>query len=249
MMRWFYLTVLAVGVAFSAHAEPTVVKYQHDGQTYEGRYASPADADNAPLVLLVHDWDGLTEYEVKRTQMLRDAGYVVFAADFFGEGVRPTKVDAKKHLTGELYDDREKMRALADAAIEAAAKAGADTSKVVMVGYCFGGAVALEMARAGRDWQGFVSVHGLLKTPEGQDYSNTRGEVLVQHGGADDMVSLNQFADLAKQLEADAVNHEMISYGGAPHAFTVLGDERYHAQTDKRAWTRLLDFLETTTME
>ena len=244
-MKWLYIIVLVMGCAFTASADPKTVKYQHDGQTYEGVFSSPDE--DAPLVLLVHDWDGLTDYEIKRAEMFHDAGYAVFAADFFGEGVRPTEVSAKKHLTSELYEDRDKMRALADAAVEAAKKQGADTSQVVIVGYCFGGAVSLEMARAGRDWQGFVSLHGLLKTPAGQDYSSTIGEVLVLHGGADKMVSLDQFANLAKQLEADNVSHELISYGGAPHAFTVLGDERYQEQADKRAWTRLMDFLETTT--
>lgn len=246
-MRWINLGLLTLFAAFSAHAGPATVTYQYAGETYEGQYAR-ADSD-APLVLLVHDWDGLTDYEVKRTEMLNDAGYAVFAADFYGEGVRPTGVDAKKHLSGALYEDRDKMRGLADAALAAAESQGARTDKVIMVGYCFGGAVALEMARSGRDWQGFVSLHGLLKTPPGQDYNAVRGEILVLHGGADSMVSLDQFADLAKRLEADGVSHEMISYGGAPHAFTVIGDKRYHPQADKRAWTRLLDFLENTTQE
>lgn len=246
-MRWFYPGLLALIAAFSAQAGTETVTYQYGGETYEGVYAA-AD-NNAPLVLLVHDWDGLTDYEVRRTEMLNNAGYAVFAADFYGEGMRPTGVDAKKHLSGALYDDRDKMRGLADAALAAAGSQGAQTDKVIMVGYCFGGVVALEMARSGRGWQGFVSLHGLLETPPGQDYSAVRGEILVLHGGADSMVSLDQFADLAKQLEADGVSHEMISYGGAPHAFTVIGDKRYHPQADKRAWTRLLDFLENTTQE
>ncbi len=77
------------------------VLYQVNGEEYEGYYVS-AGAD-APLVLLMHDWDGLTDYEVRRADMLAEMGYSVFAADLFGVGVRPTENKDKKQHTGELY--------------------------------------------------------------------------------------------------------------------------------------------------
>lgn len=219
------------------------IDYQVAGETYQGYFVSPAD--NAPLVVLVHDWDGLTEYEQQRADMLKELGYAVFAADLFGKDIRPTEVKDKQQHTGELYKDRQKMRDLMQAAINEAGKLGADNNNMLVMGYCFGGAVALEMARAGTPAAGFVSFHGGLTTPQGQDYSQAQGEILVLHGAADQMISMNDFADLAVQLEQAKVANEMISYGGADHAFTVFDGERYHAAADARSWQRFSDFLAT----
>jgi dienelactone hydrolase len=116
---FFYLFV-STG-AFGATGAP--VTYQVNGQPYEGYYISPCK--EAPFVLLIHDWDGLTGYEVKRANMLADLGYAVFALDFFGAGVRPTEVKDKRQHTGELYKDRKKMRALMKRALDTAKNRGA----------------------------------------------------------------------------------------------------------------------------
>ena len=83
-----------------------------------------------------------------------------------------------------------------------------------------------------------------LKTPQGQDYSKTRGEVLIMHGTADTAITMDQFAALAQELEGAGIPHEMISYGGAPHAFTVFGSKRYQETADKASWKRFQEFLE-----
>jgi dienelactone hydrolase len=222
----------------------TSVIYEVNGQSYEGYYISPSD--KAPFVLLIHDWDGLTDYEIKRAQMLSDLGYTVFALDLFGAGVRPTEMKDKRQHTGELYQDREKMRTLMRGALDAAAKKGAHIENAVAFGYCFGGAAVLELARSGADLKGFATFHGGLETPPGQDYSKTRGKILVMHGSADKAITMDQFADLANELEAAGVDHEMITYGGADHAFTVFGGNRYQEAADKKSWKRFTEFLEDT---
>jgi dienelactone hydrolase len=147
-------------------------------------------------------------------------------------------------LTGELYDNREKMRNLLLGALAAAKKQGADLDRAVAMGYCFGGAAVLELARSGADLKAFVSFHGGLSTPEGQDYSAAKGEILVLHGTADSVVPMEDFAALARELEAAGVDHEMITYGGARHAFTEPGGERYHPEADRKSWRRFREFLE-----
>jgi dienelactone hydrolase len=117
--------------------------------------------------------------------MLADMGYAVFAADLFGAGVRPTEVKDKRQHTGELYKDRAKMRALLQGALKTAGSKGANVHNAVAMGYCFGGAPVLEFARSGADLKGFVTFHGGLKTPAGQDYSKTKGKLLILHGTAD----------------------------------------------------------------
>jgi dienelactone hydrolase len=243
-MKYFPTILLTIAIASSANATGMNVGYTVDGEPYEGYFVSPSP--KAPLVLLLHDWDGLTDYEVKRAEMLAAEGYAVFAADLFGAGVRPTKIEDKRQHTGELYKDRAKMRALVQGALDAAQARGADTGNAVVMGYCFGGAAVLEYARSGADMQGFVTFHGGLETPEGQNYSQAKGKYLVLHGTADTNVTMDQFAALANQFEQYGVDHEMITYGGAPHAFTVFGTDRYRADADKKSWKRFLEFLKET---
>jgi len=243
-MKSIFTFLLVVMISSSAFAAGMTVAYEVNGAPYEGYYTSPSA--NAPLVVLIHDWDGLTDYEVKRADMLAEMGYAVFAADLFGAGVRPTKMEDKRQHTGELYKDREKMRALINGALKTAQSKGANVGNAVVMGYCFGGAAVLEFARSGADMKGFVTFHGGLSTPEGQDYSKTKGKLLIMHGSADTAITMDDFAKLAAELEAKGVNHEMITYGGAPHAFTVFGSDRYRADADKKSWQRFSEFLKET---
>jgi dienelactone hydrolase len=240
MRNLFTLFCLLMATSLRA-ADGGPVSYTVNGQPYEGYYVSPAA--RAPLVLLVHDWDGLTGYEVKRANMLAGLGYAVFAADLFGAGVRPTELKDKRQHTGELYEDRSKMRALLQGALDEAKSRGANVHNTVAMGYCFGGAAVLELARSGADLKGFVTFHGGLAIPEGQDYSETKGQLLIMHGTADSNVTMGQFALLAEALEENEVPHEMITYGGAPHGFTVFGGEGYRQEADRRSWQRFTEFL------
>lgn len=237
------LLMLLLGSA-TAQAAGSLVPYTVKGEQFEGYYVSPGA--NAPLVLLVHDWDGLTDYEVKRSQMLASMGYAVFAVDLFGKGVRPTEIDDKKRLTGALYQDRERMRALLQGGMAAAKAQGGNLAQAVAIGYCFGGAAVLELARAGAELKGFVTFHGGLETPPGQDFGKTKGKLLILHGSADTSVTMEHFATLAMELEKAGVNHEMISYSGAPHAFTVFGTDRYSNDADEKSWRRFGEYLSET---
>jgi dienelactone hydrolase len=240
-MKYIGSLLILLMFASTAGASGKTVPYTVDGQSYEGYFTSPSS--QAPLVVLVHDWDGLTEYEVKRAHMLADLGYAVFAADLFGAGVRPTEVKDKRQHTGELYKDREKMRRLLNGALTAAKAQGGNVDKAVAMGYCFGGAAVLEWARSGIDLKGFVTFHGGLSTPEGQDYTATKGKLLILHGTADANITMSDFAQLAVELEQNGVSHEMITYSGAPHAFTVFGSNRYREDADKKSWRRFTEFL------
>jgi dienelactone hydrolase len=244
-MRYFIYTLLVLSITTLAYgATGASVTYEVNGKAYEGYYISPSD--QAPFLLLIHDWDGLTDYEIKRANMLADLGYAVFALDLFGAGIRPTEMKDKRQHTGELYKDRGKMRALMQGALNAAKSKGANTDNAVAFGYCFGGAAVLELARSGADLKGFATFHGGLKTPQGQNYSKARGKFLIMHGTADRVITMDQFAGLANELEAAGLAHEMTTYGGAPHAFTVFGSPRYQEAADKKSWQRFKQFLAET---
>jgi len=239
-MRYFYSFFLVLLLAQPLFAGEKVA-YTIDNNPYEGYLVKVGP--QAPLILLIHDWDGMTGYEEKRSEMLGELGYNVFAADLFGAGVRPTETEDKKKLTGALYQDREQMRKRLNGALKAAADNGLPTDRVVAIGYCFGGAAVLELARSGADLRGFVAFHGGLATPEGQDYSKAKGRYLILHGGADAVVSMEDFGALANSLEKQGVDYEMITYGGAPHAFTVYDSKAYRENADKLSWARFVSWL------
>ncbi|MDA0266813.1 MAG: dienelactone hydrolase family protein, partial [Cyanobacteria bacterium] len=131
---------------------------------------------------------------------------------------------------------------------EAQTMAGVDPERVAILGYCFGGAAVLEFARAGADLDGFVSFHGGLGTPEGQDYSEATGPILILHGADDPVAPMTQVAELADTLTGAGVEFDMEIYGGAHHSFTVWSADRdgsrYDAQADVKSWQALLQFLD-----
>lgn len=243
-MKKICLLFILLFLGLSVQAAGNPMEYRVDNTVYEGFFITPGPG--APLVVMIHDWDGLGDYEIRRARMLADQGYAVFAADMFGKGIRPEAISERKRLTGELYQDRKRMRRLLQGALTAAADQGADLENAVAMGYCFGGTVVLELARSGADLKGFVSFHGGLATPSGQDYSRTSGSLLVLHGSADTAVTMTEFADLTVALEKHKVAHEMITYGGAPHAFSVFGTDRYREDADQKSWRRFLNYLDQT---
>ena len=241
--------ILASGSALCAFAlAPAMageaVTYEADGNSYEGYYA-PASEESRGLVLVIHDWDGLTEYEQERADMLAEMGYHAFAVDLYGAGNRPETTEARQAETARLYEDRELMRALITAGLEAARGEAGDGPAVVM-GYCFGGAGVLEMARSidAENIAGYATFHGTLETPEGQAYDGDTAPILISHGGADTSVPLSDAVTLTEELEEAGVTYELEVYSGAPHAFTVFGSDRYRELADETSWTSFTNFLE-----
>ena len=236
-------TACAAALALAAPALADDVTYEAEGDAYEGYFAA-AEGDPRGLVFIVQDWDGLTDYEKRRADMLAEMGYDAFAVDMFGEGIRPEEVDHRRALTGALYQDREKMRTLLAAGLEQA-RSLSDADEIVAMGYCFGGAVTLELARSGmaEDVVGFASFHGGLGTPEGQSWSEDTPPLLVLHGAADTAVTMEDVTTLVDELEQADVTYTVEIYSGAPHAFTVFGSDRYRERADRESWEAFTDFM------
>lgn len=237
MLRAF----IALIFVFSVNNFAKDHNYKIDGEDFEGFILN--QGKDTPLVLIIHDWDGLGDYEKKRAQMLKKQGFSVFAMDMYGKGIRPQKVEDKKKRTTALYKDRATMRKLMEGGIAEAKRQGLNIGNAVIVGYCFGGTSVLELARSGEKLKGFVSFHGNLDTPKGQNYDDVKGSIMVFHGTADKIVPMTDFADLAARMESAGVNHEMITYSGAPHAFSVFGSDRYRKKADQLSWARFSDYL------
>lgn len=217
------------------------ITYLIEGQEFEGYYAS---ADNSKgLVIVIHDWDGLDSYEVKRADMLAKQDYNAFAIDLYGKGNRPQTVQLKKAETAKLYQDRETMRNRILAGLNRAREIHQEPA--VVMGYCFGGAATLELARSnqGKDIKGYASFHGGLTTPKGQSYSKASAPIFIAHGAADKHISLDDVNTITKELEAAKTMYTVEVYSGAPHAFTVFGSPKYQERADKQSWASFIELL------
>lgn len=243
LLASFAAVTTIMSLTASAMAGETV-NYTSGTMALEG-YKAPAKGASKGMVLVIHDWDGLTDYERKRADMLASMGYDAFAVDLYGKGNRPTETGAKKAETGKLYNDREKMRTLILAGLAEARKM--NKGKAVVMGYCFGGAATLELARSGKatDITGYATFHGGLSTPEGQSYAKDTPPLFIAHGGADTSITMDHVADLSKQLETAGITYEIEVYSGAPHAFTVFDSDRYRKVADDKSWATFGAFLKT----
>jgi len=205
-----------------------------------------------PGVLVVHEWTGLGPYTKMRAEQLAKLGYVAFAADIYGKGVRPQN-PAEAGKTAALYrNDRALTRSRIQAALELLrGQKQVDPDKIAAIGYCFGGMVALELARSGSDINGVVSFHGSLDTPNPADAKNIKCKVLVLHGGDDPNVTPEQVLAFWQAMRQAGVNWQINVYGGAVHSFTnpASGNDpskgaAYNSQADKRSWRAMQDFFD-----
>jgi len=241
---YIFAVMLAVALLPGTVLAGQDVTYKVGGESFEG-YRAKAKGASKGLVIVIHDWDGLDGYEKKRADMLAAMGYDAFAVDLYGKGNRPQETGKKKEEMGKLYKDRERMRTLILGGLAEGRKDAA--KKAVVMGYCFGGAATLELARSGKadDVAGYVTFHGGLSTPEGQGYSKNTPPLLIAHGGADSSITMDHVAELSRELEKAGTNYEIQVYSGAPHAFTVYGSDRYRERADKQSWAAFGEFLGT----
>ncbi|MGY6632584.1 MAG: dienelactone hydrolase family protein [Alkalilacustris sp.] len=237
---------LTVTAPAAAQIVTDPLAWEVDGVAFEGLVARNTNLDSSRgVVVIVHDWNGIDTYERGRAEMLAAKGYTAVAVDLFGVDAVLEGVEDFRRETGALYADRAAFRARIAAALAAAGDQPGAEAGVVIMGYCFGGAAVLEAARMGADLAGFVSFHGGLTTPEGQDWSDAaEGPVLVLHGSADPVSGMADLAQLMDELQAAGVPHRAEIYGGALHSFTVWGSGDYDLTADRRSWQALGAFLD-----
>lgn len=230
------------------------VTYEKDGVSMEGFHVyDDAVKGKRPSVLVIHQWMGLTDNEKRRSRMLAEMGFNVFAADIYGKGVRPQSVEEAGQQAGKFKGDRALYRSRLMAGLEVLRNdERTDDSKIAAIGYCFGGTGVLEMARAGAAVNGVVSFHGGLGAGEGfaAKPGEVKAKVLVLHGAADPFVPADEVAGFQKEMAAAKADWQMTFYSDAVHAFTQreAGDDAtkgaaYNEAADRRSWQAMKGFF------
>ncbi|MFW5653120.1 MAG: dienelactone hydrolase family protein [Planctomycetota bacterium] len=247
--------------------QTTTIDYRHNGETFEGylawnpevpppgNSASESDDQRRPAVLVCHEWWGNNDYSRQRAEDLARLGYVAFALDMYGKGNVTSDPDQAGTWARGLYEEPAELRARARAGYDVLVKhPKVDADRIAVIGYCFGGTVALELARTGAALDAVVCFHtsGLAATNP-SDNQNITGQVLVCHGDADPLVEEEVIQQFRQQMESAGVPYEFISYPGALHSFTNPAADDvgmdavgYDEAADTASWTDMKQlFAET----
>lgn len=231
------------------------IQYESDGVPLQGYLAYPRDADSAPGVLVVHEWWGHNDYARKRAEMLAELGYAAFALDMYGNGKLAEHPKEANAFMMEVVNGEGVAFARFNEALKTfkALDVTAD-DQIAAIGYCFGGAVVLSMARAGVDLSGVVSFHGALGglAPIKEQVNS---KFLVLNGAADPFITPEQIVAFKKEMDEAELDYEFINYPNAKHAFTnPAATEKgknygipleYNEEVDKASWNEMKDFLKT----
>ncbi|MBI4883858.1 MAG: dienelactone hydrolase family protein [Actinobacteria bacterium] len=227
------------------------IEYFIEGVRYLGHLAVPDGTDARPAVLVCHEGPGLTGHPKARARRLADElGYLAFALDYYGDGV-PPPIDEMPALLGALRDDPTTTRQRAFAGLDVLlAHPRADRGRVGVIGYCFGGTMALELGRAGAAVQAIVGFHSGLANPSPGDEVRITGKVLVCIGVDDPIIPPSQRATFEEEMNAAGVDWQMILYSGAGHSFTnkSMDGSRpgfvYHEPSDRRSWQAMVNLFD-----
>jgi dienelactone hydrolase len=225
------------------------VSYQHGDTPLTGVLHWTDEARPRPGLLLVHGGAGRDQHAIEQAERFARLGLTVFALDMYGDGVAGDR-DRVMETLGALRADRDLLVARASAGLAILSGSAEASRPVAVVGYCFGGMVALEVARAGVEIDGVISIHGSLATTHAAQPGSVRARVLALHGVLDPHVPMTQVHAFSDEMTAAGVDWQVNLYGGAMHGFThrhaiagAMPGVEYHATTDRRSFAAASEFL------
>ena len=226
------------------------IEYTHDGDLLEGYLAYDDSAkEPRPGVLISHAWAGRGPFEENKAREIAKLGYVGFALDHYGKGKLGTSKEENAAMMTPFMEDRPKLQSRLQAALQTMRQQPqVDADHSAIMGFCFGGLCALDLARTGADILGAVSFHG-LPVPPGNT-QKIKAKVLVAHGWDDPMAQPEAMTALAEELTKAGADWQLHAYGNTVHAFTnPAADDPdfgtvYSADADRRSWQALVNFLE-----
>jgi dienelactone hydrolase len=256
MMKRIYIVVVAAVLFASSGAAAEVqtrdIEYKEGETVLQGLMAwDDTLKGRRPGVLVVHEWWGHNEHARHQAERLAEAGYVGFALDMYGKGKVTTHSKDAQGFMAEVKKDLMVIPARFHAALELVKQdPHVSAENIAAIGYCFGGAVVLDEARAGADLDAVVSFHGALTTKSPAKPGKVRGRVLVLTGAADPFVPKEQVEAFTQEMKAAGATFRVVTYPGVKHGFTNPDAGRagmdaleYNAEADQKSWAAMLELL------
>lgn len=233
-------------------AQLTKVAYTEGSQKLNGELALPANTSKKKAgILILPAWKGIDENSRNSASELSANGYYAFIADIYGEGNYPKDSKEAGAQAGYYKKNVKEYQRRIRLALDQLIKAGADSSRIVVIGYCFGGTGALEAARSGLPVKGVVSFHGGLSRDTTRTIQPISARVLVLHGADDPNVPQKDILAFQNEMRAAKADWQMVYYANAVHSFTdrAAGNDNskgaaYNAIAAKRSWDEMTRFLE-----
>lgn len=244
-----------IGTATAA-VQGEEVHYKAGNVTLKGYIAyDDAVKGSRPGVIVVHEWWGHNEHARNQARRLASLGYTALAVDMYGDGKQANHPDDAKKFSSALTGDAAGVRARFEAARGALKKhKTVDGGRLAAIGYCMGGYVVLEMARAGLDLKGVASFHGNISTGNPAQAGKVKARVLVMNGAEDPFVQPETIETFKKEMQTAKVKYKFVNYPGAKHSFTNPDADAYakkfnmpalayNAIADNESWAELDRFL------
>ncbi len=250
-----FFGLMTLAAAAHAAVKEKEVSYEANGTRLKGYIAwDDAVKGKRPGILVVHEWWGLNDYARKRARMLAEQGYTALALDMYGDGKEAHHPDDAQKFSSEVSKNEALAKARFDAALNLLKKEETvDANEIGAIGYCFGGAVALNMARLGEPLKVVASFHGGLATTHPAKPGVVKARIISFSGEADPFITAEQVAAFRKEMDAAGVNYQVVTYPGTKHAFTNPEADKngkefnlplaYNVEADKDSWNKGLAFL------
>ncbi len=251
-MKLAFITALLGLVAFArAEIKTETIEYKDGDATLKGFIAyDDAVQGKRPAIVVVPEWWGVNDYVKSRAEQLAKLGYVAFVADIYGDGFSTTDPKVAGEKMNEAVKNHWRRSRGKLALVELLKNNNVDADNVAAIGYCFGGGVALEMARAGENLKGVVSFHGSLGTDKPAQLGDVKGKILICAGEADPMVKMAQVQAAEKEFKDANVDVKVITYPDAKHAFTNPDADKfgidgiaYNKAADEKSWKDMKAFF------
>ncbi len=227
------------------------IDYSQADDTFEGFLAwDDSVSGPRPAVVISHAWGGAGEFEQARARDLAELGYVGFALDLYGKGIRGSNPEENAKLMQPFLGDRSLLQSRMQLAVDVVRdQAEVDTARIAAMGYCFGGLCVLDLARTGADVLGVASFHGLFVPPGNTSGNKITAKVLALHGWGDPLAPPDQVVALAEELTEAGSDWQIHGFGNTLHAFTnpqakdPANGFQYSEAATRRSWKMLEDFL------
>jgi dienelactone hydrolase len=246
------VTVAASTAAGAVKTREIEYKQEGSGTPLKGLIAwDDANPGKRPGILVVHEWWGMNDRMRGVARQLAEAGYVGFALDVYGNGQSTEDHAHAEAMMNAAMKDPAAVKARFDAAVaQLRQDPHVDPTKIAAFGYCMGGAIALNMARAGEDLAAVVSFHGLLQTQTPARPGAIKGRILVLAGDADPFVPKEQIDAFRKEMADAGAKADVVVFPGAKHAFTNpnaakygMPELAYNAAAAKASWADAMKLL------